>query len=106
MGRPTWSQGVKDYAYSSAGNLFFIFIVEQDTETRVNLKNINMMTDKSKCSQLQVIFQSLYRQSCPPYLHCVLKIDGLVWFGPEGKPTGLGNKGSRVRPTGSQGAKG
>ena len=30
-GRPTWSQGVKDYAYSSAGNLFFIFIVEQDT---------------------------------------------------------------------------
>ena len=51
------------------------------------------------------------------YLHCVLKIDGVVWFGPRGsgvslhvlrvsggKGVGLqGLRGSRGRPTGSQG---
>ena len=37
-------------------NHFFIFIVELDTDTRVNLKNIHIMYDN--CSQLQVIFQS------------------------------------------------
>ena len=41
-----------------------------------------MLTDKSNCSQLQVIFQSLDRQCCSSYLRCgVLQIDGLIIFG-------------------------
>ena len=39
---------------TSNSNLFLILIVEHDTDTRVNLKDIHMMTDKSNCSQLQV----------------------------------------------------
>ena len=40
------------------------------------------MTEKSNCSQLQVIFQSWDRESCPSYLHCgVLYIDALVIYG-------------------------
>ena len=32
----------------------FLSLLQQDTDTRVNLKNIHMITDKSNCSQLQV----------------------------------------------------
>ena len=38
---------------------FFIFFVEQDTDKRVNLKNVHMMTDKTNCSQLQVNFDKI-----------------------------------------------
>ena len=39
-------------------NLFFIFVVEQDTFKGVILKNIHIMTDKYNCSQIQAIIQS------------------------------------------------
>ena len=48
-----------------------------------------MMTDKSNCAQLKVIFQSLDQQSCPSYLHCgVLQIDSweYLWRVKKEKP--------------------
>ena len=38
-------------------NLFFIYIVEQDTFNEVILKNIHIITDKYNCSQIQAIIQ-------------------------------------------------
>ena len=41
-----------------------------------------MITDKTTCSKLQIIFQSLDQQSCVSYLHCgVLQIDAFVIYG-------------------------
>ena len=70
--------------------------MEHDTDTRVNLQNVHMMTDKSNCAQLQVIFQSMDKQSCPSYLHCgVLQIDRGNIYG------GLKSKNLRESESGS-----
>ena len=42
-------------------NLFFIYIVEQDTFNGVILKNIHIITDKYNCSQIQAIIQLFYK---------------------------------------------
>ena len=45
-------------------NLFFIYIVEQDTFNGVILKNIHIITDKYNCSQIQAIIQLFDKVLC------------------------------------------
>ena len=63
-------------------NLFFISIVEEDTLKGVTLKNIHIMTDKYKCSQVQAIIQSfdkVARHTCT-VVFCKL----MLWSSMEG----------------------
>ena len=69
-------------ADTSDYNLFFIFIVEQDTFKGVILTNIHIMTEKYNCLQIQAIIQSfdkVVRHTCT-VVFCKL----MLWSSMEG----------------------
>ena len=75
-----WQASTKYKVAVSDYNLVFIFIVEQATKKGVNLKNDHIMTDKSNCSQPQVIFLTQSFDKVVPH-NCTVVICRLVIYG-------------------------